>query len=278
VADSPAWRSIRLVHPFPSLVNGAIVLGLALIAGGAPLRAVTLALGMLGLQFCIGTVNDIIDAPLDARSKPWKPVASGLIGRRAALVVALISGGVGLTLAATSGLIVGVLAVAMLGCGLVYDIFLKPTAWAWACFAIAFALLPVYAWYGAVGELPPQLELLVPLALLAGPLIQLSNGLSDLESDRAAGLRTLAVRLRRRRSLLAIALMLAVVHGLAWLTLTPTGSAAVIAACVGATALAIAGFVVSAQLDRNRREIGWMAQATSLGLLGLGWLAAAVSQ
>ncbi len=275
---SPTWRTIRLVHPFPSLVNATIVLGLALIAGGSPERAAVLAIGMLGLQFCIGATNDLVDATLDAGSKPWKPIPSGLVSRRTATVVAALSGGLGVALAASAGPVVAALAVAMLGCGLAYDLYLKPTAWAWACFAVAFALLPLYAWYGASGQLPPRLELLLPLAALAGPLIQLSNGLSDLESDRAAGLSTLATRLGRRRTLQAIALMLVVIHGVAWLTLAPSGSIAVVAACAAATTLAVIGLALSAQLDRDRRELGWMVQAASLGLLGLGWLGAAVSQ
>jgi len=278
VLTSPTWRTLRLVHPFPSLVNAAIVLGLALIAGGSPGRAAVLALAMLGLQFCIGSTNDLVDSTLDARSKPWKPIPSGLVSRRAATVVAIVSGAVGLALAASAGPAVAALAVVMLGCGLVYDLYLKPTAWAWACFSVAFALLPLYAWYGASGQLPPRLELLLPLAALAGPVIQLSNGLSDLESDRAAGLRTLAARLGRRRTLVAIALMLVVIHGIAWLTLASTGSIAIVAACTAATALAVIGLVLSAQQDRDRREIGWMVQAASLGLLGLGWLGAAVNQ
>ena len=275
---SPTWRRVRLVHPFPSLVNAAIVLGLALIAGGSVARSVVLALGMLGLQFCIGATNDLVDAPLDAGSKPWKPIPSALVSQRAAAAVAVLSGTVGLALAASAGPIPAALAVAMLGCGLVYDLYLKPTAWAWACFAVAFALLPLYAWYGASGQLPPRLELLLPLAALAGPLIQLSNGLSDLESDRDAGLSTLAARLGRRHTLQVIALMLVVIHGIAWLTLAPTGSIPVLAACAAATILAAIGLALSAQQDRDRREMGWMAQAASLGLLGLGWLGAAVSQ
>ncbi len=235
---SPTWRTIRLVHPFPSLINAAIVLGLALIADGSADRAAVLALGMLGLQFCIGATNDLVDATLDARSKPWKPIPSALVSRRSAAGVALLSGGSGLLLATSAGPITAALALAMLGCGLVYDLYLKPTAWAWACFSVAFALLPLYAWYGASGELPPRIELLLPLAALAGPLIQLSNGLSDLESDRAAGLSTLASRMGRRLTLQVIVLMLVVIHGIAWLTLTPTGSIAVVAACAAATTLA----------------------------------------
>ena len=42
------------------------------------------ALGMLGLQFCIGAVNDLLDERVDALAKPWKPIPSGLVSRRTA--------------------------------------------------------------------------------------------------------------------------------------------------------------------------------------------------
>ena len=48
----------------------------------------------------------------------------------------------------------------------------------------------------------------MPVAALAGPALQLSNGLIDLETDGAAGLRTLAVELGRRGSLVAMAVAL----------------------------------------------------------------------
>jgi 4-hydroxybenzoate polyprenyltransferase len=265
--------ALRLVHPFPSLVNSALVLGLALLAGGGPVRAALLATGMLGLQFCIGTVNDLYDAPVDRVAKPWKPIAAGVVSRRAAWSVALIAGGGGLTLATPAGGATSAMAAAMLACGLLYDARLKPTAWAWACFSVAFAILPIYAWYGAAGQLPPRPEFLLPLAALAGPVIQLSNGLADLERDAAAGLRTLAARLGRRSTLLLIGLLLVVIHGLAWLTLT-RATAAALTPVAAASALAMLGLGLSAAPRPAWREIGWMVQACAVALLGLAWLSA----
>jgi 4-hydroxybenzoate polyprenyltransferase len=79
VSQSPILRIARLVHPFPSFVNAGLVLGLSLLAGAPLSLTLVLALGMLGIQFCIGVVNDLEDASLDARSKPWKPIPSGLV-------------------------------------------------------------------------------------------------------------------------------------------------------------------------------------------------------
>jgi 4-hydroxybenzoate polyprenyltransferase len=266
--------TLRLVHPFPSLLNSALVFGLARIGGGDFRTSMLLALGMLGLQFCIGIVNDLFDEGDDRVAKPWKPIAAGYVSRPVAWTSALVAGGGGLVGAfLAAGLPSLAMAAAMLACGLIYDAWLKPTAFAWLCFSVAFAILPVYAWFGATAQLPPRSEFLLPLAALAGPLIQLSNGLADFERDRAAGLRTLAVRLGPRDSVLLVLVLIGVVHGLAWLQLAGIRLTALVP-IAAASALALGGAALSAQGLQARREIGWMIQAGALGLLGLAWLAA----
>jgi 4-hydroxybenzoate polyprenyltransferase len=264
--------ALRLVHPFPSFLNSALVFALALLAGAQAGLGLLLALGMLGLQFCIGVVNDLFDEQVDRVAKPWKPIAAGVVSRRAAWTVAAVAGGGGLALAtAAAGGASLLMAAAMLACGLLYDARLKRTPWAWLCFSVAFAILPVYAWYGAAGQLPPRPEFLLPLAALAGPLIQISNGLSDLEADAATNVTTLPTRLGRRNSLLAIVVLVVVVHGLAWLTLTPASSSALLPV-VAASSLAVIGIVLSANLRPDWRRAGWMVQAVAIALLGVAWL------
>lgn len=267
-------RRLRLVHPFPSFVNAALVFGLAGLAASEVQPSLTLAAGMLGLQFAIGALNDLADADLDAVAKPWKPIPAGLVARGTAAWIVIIAGGGGLALAATAGLPVLAMAVAMLGCGVAYDLWLKPTAFAWACFSLAFTILPVYAWYGATGELPPRPEFLLPLAALAGPLIHISNGLADLEGDRGAGLMTLATRLGRRGGLFAVVALVIVIHGLAWLTL-PAAAPPATALVATASLIAVAALTLTAARSAAGREAGWMLQALSIALLGLGWVAAA---
>jgi len=270
---------LRLVHPFPSALNALLVLGIALIAGAPIQRAGLLAVAMLGLQFCIGAVNDLFDEALDAESKPFKPIPGGSVSRRAAWLVAGVCGGGGLALAALANppdQLSLAMAAAMLAAGLVYDAVLKPTAFGWLCFAIAFPILPIYAWYGATGDLPPRWEILVPVATLAGLALQLSNGLVDLETDRAAGLRTLAVALGRRKSLTLVAIAVVAIHLLAGIT-QPAAEAEADAWAVAllsgmAGALALGGLIASAQSARVMREIGWSAQAASIAVLALGWL------
>jgi 4-hydroxybenzoate polyprenyltransferase len=271
-------QAVALVHPFPSLLNAALVLALALLAGGeaAAPAAIGLAASMLALQFSIGALNDYLDVDLDVVAKPEKPIPSGVVSRPVALLVGLSSAGIALFIAAAFGAGVLLLALAMLAAGQAYNVILKRGPLGWACFAIAFPLLPVFAWYGAIGEMPPRPELLLPLAAAAGPALQLANGLVDLERDRQLGFRGLPGLLGRPAALAVLALLHAAIHGAAWLTLLTgpaTGTPALFA--VGSSgAMTLTGVVLSAAPDPGWREWGWRAQAVGLALLAAGWLAA----
>lgn len=234
---------------------------------------------MVGLQFCIGAVNDLCDHDLDAQSKPHKPIPAGIVTRPAAAAVALACGGGGLATAALYGLPVLAMAAAMLGAGLAYDFVLKRGPWSWAAYAVALPLLPLYAWWGASGQPPPRYELLLPLAALAGPALQLANGLVDVERDRRAGVTSLVAVLGPDRARALSAAIQALIHGVAWVTLAgSTVGVSTIAAqllALGAM-LAVAGIVLSGFLDERARERGWRLQATSIGLLAVAWLSAVV--
>ncbi len=268
-------RAIALVHPFPSAVNALLVFALYLVAGGTVPGAAALAVGMVGLQFAIGAVNDLADARADAAAKPGKPIPSGLVSRGTATVVALVGMVVGVGAYAVHGPLAFTLALAMLGCGLAYDLGLKDLGLGWLCYAVAFPLLPLSTWLAATGTLPPRSELLLPVAALAGPTLQLANGLVDLERDRIAGVRSLSLWLGRRDSIIALALLSAAVYGIAWVSLL--GSEPPIDA-LGAVALATVcaggGIALSTAQRPDIRERGWQLQVVGIALLGGGWLLA----
>jgi 4-hydroxybenzoate polyprenyltransferase len=113
--------------------------------------------------------------------------------------------------------------------------------------------------------------------VLAGPYLQLANGLVDYETDRAAGLRTLPVVLGPRISVVGMAVLLATIHGLAWLTLASTAAPAAQILTAVATAMAVSGLLLSARQNRRSREAGWMLQAASIAVLGGSWLLAAAT-
>ncbi len=94
------------------------------------------------LQFAIGTVNDLVDAPSDAGRKAGKPIPDGLVSPRAARVVAGASGAAGVILATVGGPALVLLALAVLGIGLWYDLAAKGTTLSWLPFAVGIPLLP----------------------------------------------------------------------------------------------------------------------------------------
>ncbi len=266
-------RAIRLVHPFPSILDGLATAAIGMAAGGPPGTAVRLGIAMMLIQFAIGATNDILDAPSDA-GRPDKPLAAGVVGARTARAVAGACAAGGLLLAALSGPAALALAAAGLGIGLAYDVRLKRTPWAWVAFASGIPLLVVFAWYGATGSVDAVLGILVPAAGLAGPALALGNELVDPDQDRARGLVTPAVALGPRRAWLAALAFqaAAVLIASASAALLGAGPVAVIASLV-AGALSLGGLALLRDARAARRERGWELQAVGTALLGAAWVA-----
>jgi 4-hydroxybenzoate polyprenyltransferase len=263
---------IRLGHPFPSLLNGGVTGILALIAGGTASRAATLGVAMVALQVSIGALNDLTDVERDRDRKPGKPIPAGAVGRGTARIAVAAGLLVGMTLSALAGVVPALVALMGTTTGYAYDLRLKATPWAWLPFAVGLPLLPVYAWVGAIGRLPGAFLGLLPLAVAAGAAVALSNGLVDLDRDRAAGVATPALRLGARRALrLAAGLSVAIATGVG-LTLTIVGASptAWLVALGGTTCLA-AGLPLLGSSAAARREIGWEASAVGIGLLAASW-------
>jgi len=271
--------AVAVLHPFPSLLNALVTASLTGLAGGGAASAITLAAAMAGFQVSIGALNDLVDFPGDAVTQPWKPIPSGLVTTRAAAVVVVAGGCAGALLSVTFGPAVLAVGIAGYGCGVGYDLVLKRLGLGWVAFSLALPLLLCYPWLAATGTLPPRSIPLLPIALVAGPALHLANSLVDLEKDQLTGVRSLAVVLGRRRAVTSLAGLLALVHGLAWISLLGGGgtSAVVIAASTAASILGGIGLIDSASADVRRRAWGWSAQAVSTAGLGIAWLAAATA-
>jgi 4-hydroxybenzoate polyprenyltransferase len=271
-------RAATVVHPVPSALDAAAVAALALVAGASPALALTLAVAMLGFQFAIGALNDVVDADVDRLVKPAKPIPAGIIAPSAAIIVAVIGASVGLAISFGLDTRVGILGAAGLATGLAYDLIPRRWGLAWLCFVPAFPLLLAWTWIAATGELPPAWPLLFVVAGLAGPMINLANGLVDREADERTGRTSLAVALGARRGWLVLVGLTAIVHGLAWAALLglaprPLEPAPLLVAMAG-TLLSAGGLVGSAGRDARAREGGFLLSALGLGTLGVAWVAA----
>ena len=265
---------IRLVHPFPSTLAALVTVAIAVLAGGAPATVVRLGLGMLGIQFAIGAVNDLADMQRDAGSKRAKPIPAGLLSPRAARLVAGVALVVGLGLAATVGL--GVLGLAVLGAGagIAYDVRLKGTPVSWLPYTIGIPLLPLFAWLGASGTVPAAILVAAGLAVPAGAALAMANELPDLERDAQAGLASMTQVLGRRRAwaLGAVLQGVVAVGAVAWYRAFD-GRPDLWPALFAALALLGAGVALGAGASVGCRQRGWEVQAVAIGLLAAVWLA-----
>lgn len=190
---------LRIVHPFPSLVVTAVTVALAVSARVEPALStvVALGLGMLCYQFAIGVANDIVDAADDARTKPWKAIPRGAVGRRPASILAVGLGAMGMVV--TSGLPFGAWLVGIGGfaCGLAYDVQLKRTPWSWVPLAVALPLVPVWVFL-ALDAWDGLLWWVFPLGALLGLSVHLANQAADVPKEPAGA--GIAHRLGTERS------------------------------------------------------------------------------
>ncbi len=246
---------------------------------------------MLALQASIGALNDLTDLTTDRRVKPAKPLVSGAVGEGRARAVVVVGLAVGLGLAAGSGPATTAIAAAGVGVGYAYDLRFKGSVIGPVAFAIGVPLLPVFAWLGAVGTLPPEFAVLIPAAVLAGLALAISNALADEPDDRATGVATIATRLGPSR---AWGLNVA---ALAVMTVVAIGGLVIFGGAGAGVGLAIAGLGISAVgavlarrpgrqagrpdgttygrlRGRRRGPSGWELQAAGIAVLAIGWLLA----
>ncbi|SFQ72819.1 4-hydroxybenzoate polyprenyltransferase [Amycolatopsis arida] len=237
----------RACHPLPAVAVTAITTGLA--AGtGRPVAAVlTVAVAVLAGQLSVGWLNDLVDAPRDARvGRAGKPVAAGELDPslvRGGVVVAAVAA---LVLSLPSGVPATAAHAAALVSAWAYDLGVKATVVSVLPYAVSFGLLPVFVSLGLPGApLPPGW--LVAAAVCLGGAAHFVNALPDLADDAATGVRGLPHRMGPRASqLLAAALVLA---ASALLVFGPSGAASP----VGLAAVPLAAGILAVGLLRSRR-------------------------
>ncbi len=281
----PTWRQVAhgylvLPHAVPIVVVMAATAAFALIAargwpGTGPMSWLLLA--MFGGQLAVGAVNEIVDADLDAQTKPSKPIPAGLVSRRGAWIVT-IAGLITMTLASLT-ISVPVFLVCALGTGvgIAYSVWFKRTIWAWIPYLIALPLLPIWVWL-ALSEVDPGLYAIYPIGAAAVIAVQVAQSIPDVESDARGNVRTLAVALGPQNARLVCwgALVLAAVLAAAlapWLTDAPRW---VWGAAVVAGALVAVNAVIWAKDARAGALACFPCIAASAVALGIGWTLALI--
>ncbi len=255
-----------------------------MLAGAPGLVAARLWLSMLAIQVGIGALNDWVDRERDAVEKPRKPIPAGLIAPGLALGAAVVAGSVGIALSALSGFGAGIAGAVAFGLGALYDLRLSRTSWSWLPLALALPVVPVHAWLGATGDVPPGLLALVPAGLVAGAALALANGLVDVERDARSGRPAAAVALGAGRAWWIHAVLLGSVALFAVLVApaVPEGGGVVPRALrTWAVVAGLAALGLGAAALRSTgpalRERGWELEAVGVAGIGLGWLAGAAA-
>ena len=262
-----AW--LFLTHPGPSLLVTAVTVaaaGLLLHRLPSARVAVGLALVMLPAQLAIGALNDWADVAADAASKPFKPLARGLVSRQAAALAAVAGFAVSLATAAWLGAAPLLVALLGAGAGAAYDLGLKRGRLATLAWAGGFLAVPLLAMV-VTGRLEAAPGV-VPLAVLTALALQLANGLPDVAGDRRAGIETLAVALDRRARGAAAALLLGAAACVAGLAIPLHQDRLVV---VAVCALALAG--AAAGLAQATRLV-FPVTAVLVAIAAVSWLAA----
>lgn len=270
-----------LPHAVPIVVVMTATAGFALVAteGWPGLAQMSCLLGaMFGGQLAVGAVNELVDADLDAVAKPNKPIPAGLVSRRGARVMAII----GLVMMAAFSLRFSFAAFALCalgtGFGIGYSLWFKRTIWSWIPYLLALPLIPIWVWI-ALSSVKPGMFAIYPIGAMAVIAVQIAQSLPDIEADRKAQVRTLAVALgaTRARNLCWGAMILASASAAAlasWLTDHP---ARVLVAALVAIALTGVNVMIWASNAHKGALACFPCIAFAAAALGIGWTAALVS-
>lgn len=205
----------RSCHPAPTVAVTCFTTVLGGTAGNGAGTCTLLAVAVLAGQLSIGWSNDRIDARRDrAVGRTDKPLATGELPLRtadAAIAVALV-----VTVAFSLSLDwrAGVLHLGAVGCGWLYNAWLKATWFSWLPYAMAFGVLPAIATL-ALPTHPGPAAWAVAAGALFGAAANLTNALPDLAGDRLTGVVGLPHHIGARPSLLTAIGLLIVATGCA---------------------------------------------------------------
>jgi 1,4-dihydroxy-2-naphthoate polyprenyltransferase len=208
------WLMAARPRTLPAAVAPVLV-GTALAATEGTFRPFTFVAAMLGAVFIqIGTnlSNDYSDARRGAdtedRLGPVRVTAGGLVPPRQVLVATYVAFGLavaaGAYLIATAGWELLLVGAASILAGVLYTGGPRPYGYEGLGEVFVFLFFGLVAvtgsYFAQVEELTWEaLVLAVPVGLLASAILVVNN-VRDLETDRRAGKRTLAVRLGRSRA------------------------------------------------------------------------------
>jgi geranylgeranylglycerol-phosphate geranylgeranyltransferase len=201
-------RGVTLgIHPFPTTANataGALFLWIADVDAVATSLDSLILFGSIFLTHSsIGMSNDYCDLPLDRLTSPRKPLVRGDISPRTAVVVACTAAFVAALLSLPLGWKVLLVCLTVLASGMLYNLWARGTIYSWIPHAVAIPAIPIWS-FVAADQFRPIVLLSFPVGALISLALHLANTLPDLTGDLRVGVKGLAHRLGRRRSIATV--------------------------------------------------------------------------
>lgn len=208
------WLMAARPRTLPAAISPVLV-GTALAGSEGTFRPLAFVAALIGSVFIqIGTnlSNDYSDARRGAdteeRLGPVRVTAGGLVPPRKVLVATWLAFGIavaaGIYLIAIAGWELLLVGLASIAAGVLYTGGPRPYGYEGLGELFVFGFFGIVAVVGSYYVQTEELRglafsLAVPVGLLAAAILMVNN-IRDLETDRRAGKRTLAVRLGRRRA------------------------------------------------------------------------------
>ncbi len=208
------WLMAARIRTLPAAIAPVLV-GTSLAIAGGIFRVgpfIAALLGSILIQIGTNLANDYSDArrgaDADDRVGPVRVTAGGLVPPRQVLLATYITFGLavvcGLYLVATAGIELLIVGIASIAAGVLYTGGPKPYGYEGLGEIFVFLFFGIAAVTGStfaqIEAWPTEAFLLaVPVGLLAAAILVVNN-VRDMDSDRRAGKRTLAVKLGRERA------------------------------------------------------------------------------
>lgn len=231
-------------HPGPVLAVSGGVTALAWAAGRGPAGTAWSGLAVLAGQLSIGLSNDYLDRAADlAAGRRDKPVAAGRVPARLVAAAAVVTLACSACFSLASGWRAGLVQLATVAAGWIYNLGLKRTVWSVVPFIPGFGLFPAFVTLGLPGHPWPAWWATTAGALL-GMGAHFANVLPDLPADLATGVRGLPQRLGGRVSRVVAGMLLGAATAV--LTAAPGLASPLRWAGAGVAAVAAGTGVVSA--------------------------------
>jgi 4-hydroxybenzoate polyprenyltransferase len=196
-------------HLGPSVLVSLVSVALGVVSGLEAWRVVVLGGVILFNQLSVGWSNDAIDSGRDAEDeRADKPIARGDVSARGILNLAIVSASLSIALSLLLGPAFAIAHLVGLAAGWAYNLGLKRTLAATACYLVFFGSIPLLATL-AREEPRPAVWWAMLMGGMLGLAAHFANVLPDLEDDKRHGIRSLPHRLGARPAGLAALLALA---------------------------------------------------------------------